>query len=129
MSLALIQQFYGLAGSGRFDEALGLFAEDARVQFNGPREIPLSGVYEGHAGIQRFFGIVAANVQVELFEALEFIDGGATVAVVGHERSSVKSTGKRFDVPWVQVWRVRDGRIAELVDFFDTGSMTHAFQN
>lgn len=129
MSLALIQQFYGLAGSGRFGEALALFAEDARVQFHGPREIPLSGVYSGHAGIQKFFGFVGSQVQVELFEAREFIDGGDTVAVIGHERSTVKATGKRFDVPWVQVWRVRDGRITELSDFFDTGSMAPAFRN
>jgi hypothetical protein len=126
MSLSLIQQFHALAGSGRFAEALDLFADDAVVEFHGPQGNPLAGRHAGRAAIERFFGLIGTSFEVEQFAAHEFIDAGNKVVVLGRERSRVRATGRVFDVPWAQVWRVRDGRIAALTDFFDTGSMALA---
>ena len=126
MSLPLVQQFHALAGAGRFGEALALFADDAVIQFHGPAANPLAGRHAGRAAIERFFGLIGASFEVRHFAAEEFIDAGATVVVLGRERSLVKATGREFDVPWVQVWRTRGGRISALTDFFDTGSMAAA---
>jgi ketosteroid isomerase-like protein len=126
MSLPLIQQFHALAGEARFAEALALFADDASVVFHGPAGVPLAGRYEGPAEIGAFFGRIGSLFEIEQFEAQEFIDAGDTVVVLGRERSKVRATGRHFDVPWVQVWRTRGGRITGLTDFFDTGSMLPA---
>jgi len=127
MSLQLIQQFHALAGQGRFGEAIALFADDAVIEFHGPASNPLAGRHAGRPAVERFFGLIGASFDVEHFAAEEFIDAGATVVVIGRERSRVKASGRVFDVPWAQVWRTRDGRITALADFFDTGSMALAF--
>ena len=126
MSVQTIRQFHALAGGGRFGEALALFADDAVIEFHGPASNPLAGRHAGRHAIERFFGLIGASFEVQHFAAEEFIDAGATVVVLGRERSRVKPTGRVFDVACVQVWRTRDGRIAALTDFFDTGSMAQA---
>lgn len=129
MSIHLIRQFYSLAGSGRFGEALEFFAEAAVIEFFGPASNPLSGRHEGREGIQRFFGLIGDTFEVQLFEPQEFIDAGDTVVVLGRERSTVKRTGRTFDVPWIQVWRCAGNRIVKLTDFFETGTMAEAIVN
>jgi len=127
MSLDLVKQFHQLAAVGHFADALALFAEDAVVVSHGPASNPLTGRYEGSQGVAQFFAKVGELFEIQHFEAQEFIDAGATVVVLGRERSKVKATGRVFDVPWVQIWRTADGKIIELTDFFDTGSMAEAF--
>jgi len=126
MSIELVKQFHALAGAGRFDEALALFAEDAMIEFHGPDSNPLAGHYQGRESVARFFAKVGDNFEIQKFAAEEFIDAGATVVVLGRERSKVKATGRVFDVPWVQIWRTQNGKITALTDFFDTGSMAAA---
>ena len=129
MSLALIQQFHAFAGAGRFAEALALFADDAVIEFHGPAGNPLAGRHAGRSAIDAFFGRIGASFEVLHFAAEEFIDAGDTIVVLGRERSRVRATGRVFDVPWVQIWRIRNGRISALTDFFDTGSMAAALES
>jgi len=130
MSLELIKQFHALAAEGKFDEALALFAEDAVIEFHGPSTNPLAGRYQGRVEVAQFFAKVGASFEIEHFAAEEFIDAGAIVVVLGRERSKVRASGRVFDVPWVQIWRTKEGkdggRITALTDFFDTGSMAAA---
>jgi len=126
MSLELVKQFHQLAAVGHFARALALFSEDAVVVSHGPSSNPLTGRYEGAQGIAQFFAKVGELFEIQHFEAQEFIDAGTTVVVVGRERSKVKATGKVFDVPWVQIWRIHNEKIIALTDFFDTGSMALA---
>jgi len=126
MSLDLVKEFHALAASGNFDAALALFAEEAAVISHGPANNPLAGRYEGSQGVAQFFAKVGELFEIQQFEAQEFIDAGATVVVLGRERSKVKATGRVFDVPWVQIWRTHNGKVTELTDFFDTGSMAAA---
>jgi len=127
MSLDLVKQFHSLVGAGNFGDALALFADEASVIFHGPANNPLAGRYQGREAVAQFFAKVGQNFDIQQFEAQEFIDAGATIVVLGRERSKVKTTGRVFDVPWVQIWRTADGKITELTDFFDTGSMAEAF--
>jgi len=126
VSLDLIKTFHSLAASGNFDAALALFAEDAVVVSHGPASNPLARRYEGSQGVAQFFAKVGELFEIQQFEAHEFIDAGATVVVLGRERSKVKTTGRVFDVPWVQIWRTHDGKVTGLTDFFDTGSIAAA---
>jgi len=130
MALNLIKSFHALAGQGKFEQALGLFADDAVIEFHGPANNPLAGRYQGPTQVAQFFTKVGSSFEIEHFAATEFIHAQDTVVVLGRERSKVKTTGKVFDVPWVQIWRTQesqDGRkITALTDFFDTGSMAAA---
>jgi ketosteroid isomerase-like protein len=127
MSIEIVKQFHALAGGGQFAEALALFADDAVIEFHGPASIPLAGRHVGRAAIGKFFATIGSALEIEHFEASEFIDGGSSVVVLGRERSRVKATGRVFDVPWVQVWRSNGQQLTALSDFFDTGSMAQAF--
>jgi len=126
MALELIKQFHALAAAGRFEDALALFGDEAVIEFYGPANNPLAGRYEGRENVAQFFARVGAAFEIQHFAVEEFIDAGATVVVLGRERSRVKATGRVFDVPWVQIWRTENGQITALTDFFDTGSMALA---
>ncbi|TGN98705.1 nuclear transport factor 2 family protein [Burkholderia sp. USMB20] len=128
MSLSIVKQFYECAAVGRFADALSLFAPDGEIVFPGPSSIPMAGRFQGSVQILSFFDTVAASLDVLQFAPERFIDGGESIAVAGRERSRVRATGLTFDVPWVQLWTVRENQIVNLADYFETDSMARAFE-
>ena len=50
----------------------------------------------------------------------EFIESGETVIVLSHSESKGKDTGKEVKLPWVHVWRFRDGKVTEVQALTDT---------
>ncbi len=126
-AVALIRQYYARASRNDFAGAMGLFADDADIAFVGPDTLPFSGTYRGREGIEQFHAQMAAALMVERFELRRFIDCGSRVVVIGRGRSTVRATGKTLDIGWVQVWRVNEGRITGLRNYFDTGAVAIAF--
>lgn len=128
-SEAVVKEFYQCVGVGKFSEALNLMSASAVVEFFGPSEIPIAGRYRGHEEIRIFFDQIGANLQIEEFQVHEFIVQSEKVAVIGRERSTVLRTGNTFDVPWVQVFDVSNGKITRLRDYFETASLLQAFKD
>jgi hypothetical protein len=76
-----------------------LLAED--VELEQSQALPSGGCYRGHDGARRFFGQIGSRVNSTLaFERL--IDSGA-----------------HYRVPFVHLWRVRDGKIARAAFYID----------
>jgi uncharacterized protein len=55
-----------------------------------------------------------------VFEPREFISAGEKVAVLGWERSQVRSGGRVFESEWVHIFTARDGRIVRFWGMYDT---------
>jgi len=126
-SQAVVHEFYACIGRGDFGSALELMDETAVLEFFGPSAIPLSGRYGGRDEIKGFFERIGDALTIEKFEVQDFIVDGDKVAVTGRERSTVRNTGRTFDVPWVQIFDVAGGRITLLRDYFETASLLQAF--
>jgi ketosteroid isomerase-like protein len=52
--------------------------------------------------------------------AEEFMGSGGNVAAVVRHAGTGKATGKALDLPAVDVWDIRDGKLARFRQFIDT---------
>lgn len=122
------QTLYQLFATGQFEQMLvRCVAPDAVLDNPLPAPIPFGGVYEGHQGFVRYAAEIFASIQIELFEIDEVLAQGERVTVLGRERSRSLETGKHYDIFWVHVLTVRDGRVQHLREYNDTAAMAAAF--
>lgn len=91
---------------------------DHSVEMTQSAEVPWGGQYVGHEGARKFFGKLMDNVQSKV-ETERFIDAGDHVVQVGHTRGTVHTTDRRFDVPEVHVWTLRNGKIIRFQAYID----------
>ncbi len=103
-------------GAGDFDGLLELLGEDF-VLHQAP-SLPYAGRWEGHAGwldfLPRFLG-TWADLQIELIDARTC---GDTVYLQLDFAATARVSGTRVSMRLLEVYRVRDGRIRELVPYY-----------
>lgn len=59
-------------------------------------------------------------------EPAQFIDAGDDVVIVGRYRGTAKS-GATLDAPFVQVWRMRDGKVVGFRHYVDAAAWAAAW--
>ena len=110
-SKRVVKDLYAAFGRGNIATVLALLAEDVIWQL--PGTVPhYSGTYKGHSSVAGFFQKLNGSVEIESFEAREFVAEGDRVLVTGWSRGRVRSTGRMFDNHWVMAFRVRDGKLS-----------------
>lgn len=93
-----------------------VFADNVVFHYFNPRLAELEGDYVGVAGLADFFGKVAA-ISDGTFEVKPIaITPIGDELVVTHTRNSMVRRGENIDIDVVVVWRIVDGRIAEVWD-------------
>jgi hypothetical protein len=60
-------------------------------------------------------------------KADEFIAQGDKVIMVGSYGATVNATGKRFDLPLVHVWTIRNGKVERFLNFTDSAKVAEAY--
>lgn len=105
-----------------------LFSDDGRLVNLLPDELPYGGIYVGPEGVRRYIDELRAALRIESLEATDLISTGDQVVVVGTERSRFHSNGQTYDMDWVHVNTVRDGKIVEMREYNDTAAMLEAFR-
>ena len=126
-NIDVVQTVYQKFGEGDIPGIMDLIAEDVVVELYGPAVIPFAGTFNGRDGIAQFFQIVGENLDIEMFEPLEFIAQGDTVVALGHESVKARSTGKGWETKWAMIWTVRDGQVVCLREYHNTAEMVAAF--
>lgn len=107
------------------------FAEDLLWINYVPEHLPYGGEYRGLAELGKLFEQYVAALEIGPIEFDEYyVTEDGTVIVTGTERDSlVKSTGKRYTMPFVWVAKFDDdGRINYLREHNDTYTMAEAFK-
>lgn len=127
LSKAVVTRFHERIGEGDISGALSLMDASAVIEFYGPSEIPIAGRYCGYQELRKFFNQLSENLEIQEFQVHEVIAESEKVVVSGHERSTVLQTGRTFEVPWVQIFEVHEGKITRLRDYFETASVLQAF--
>lgn len=128
-NVQVVQQAYAAIGRGDIPALLAMMTEDVEIELPGPSEIPFSGTYSGYDGVGRFFQAIGTSADIRDFEPDEFIAQGDRVVVLGRERLTAKTTGRSWETDWAMVWHVRDGKIARLREFHETGAIAAAFRS
>ena len=124
--LEIVQNAYAAFGRGDVPALLALCSPDVRWQFVADRAAPYSTTAVGLGQLGEWFGMVAASDDIQVFEPRQFFSGPEHVTIVGHERATMRATGKTIECPWVQVFTVKQGRITAFWGMFDTQTVAAA---
>ena len=126
-NVGVVQQAYEAFGRGDIPAVLDLLTDDVEWTLQGPSIIPWTGTFRRREGIAEFFSLLGETLEFEQFEPRKFVGQGDTVVVLGHERSVVKQTGRRYEQEWAHVYNLRDGKIATGRFFENTAAQVEAF--
>ena len=116
-------------GEHDVDGIVELLADDIRIQFYGPQEIPYAGDYRGKDAARRFFETVLSSVDIHQFEPEQYLSDGAMVTVTGQLHLTARSTGRDFRSDFAHVITVEEGRWRRFRDFMDTAAAVRAFSS
>jgi ketosteroid isomerase-like protein len=107
---------------------LGLLADDAAVRSlaDGAPGMEFAGPRRGRAAVEKYLSEITRDWEMLFFAMDEFIVDGDRVVAVGRCGWRHKGTGKAVESPAVHLWRFRDGRATELVEFYDTAKASAA---
>ena len=113
-------------GNGDLDGASEFWADDIRWDGTNDDRLPLGGRIEGKDNIKE--KLAGLGDIYESFSATpdEFHDSDDTVIVLGHNEARAKDSGNEVKVPFVQVWRFRDGKATEVLALTDTFEVAKA---
>jgi ketosteroid isomerase-like protein len=125
-NVQLIKKLYDTLGKGDLETALALMTDDVTFVVPGPPGIGAAGTWRGHSGVRECFVRLREAQETQNVDVREFVAQGNAVVVLLHVIAKARSTGKRFESDLVHFFTVRDARIANLIDFFDTAAFVEA---
>jgi uncharacterized protein len=115
-----LREGYEAFGRGDLEGATANFADDIRWENPEASQIPNPGVTEGKDAVKQLFTDLGNYWESFAITPDEFHESGDTVIVLSHSESTGKDTGKQVKLPWVHIWRFRDGKVAQVQALTDT---------
>ncbi|MGO4570497.1 nuclear transport factor 2 family protein [Microvirga sp. 2TAF3] len=124
-NIALLKDAYAQWVDGRGTDCacwMNVIAEDASLASlaEGSPEMPFTARRNGKAEIMSYLEGLMRDWDMVSHAMDEFIAQGDRVVVIGRVAWRNKATGKVVDTPKVDVWRIRDGKAVDYVEFYDT---------
>ena len=122
-NVELIEKVYEALRRKDADAVAAFCASD--IQVHQSDELPWGGTYTGSGEAMQFFGKVMSFIDSEV--AVErILDAGDYVVMTGRTVGTSKATRRKFDVPLVHLWRVKEQKVASLAVFLDNVSILPA---
>jgi ketosteroid isomerase-like protein len=123
----LVLHGYALFQAGDIDGLLQLFADDIDWLGMPTEYVPFSGDYHGKQEVAQFFADMMHAQEAEHFAPQQAIAEADLVMVTGQARWKVRATGRSYDEPWVHIFTVRNGKVLQFRQFYDTAACRDAF--
>jgi uncharacterized protein len=125
----IVRQAYNAYLTADLEAVLNLCSEDTEWLACGPpNDLPYAGLHRGRQQVARYFAILDDKEESDHLIAQEFITSGDKVIVFGNYTARVNANGKRFETDFVHVFTVRDGKITNFRDFYDTAVVVEAYR-
>ena len=111
-----------------YDFWLDLMADDVKFGSlgGGEKSIPFSAPRNAKKEVRGYFEGLTGDWTMRHYTAQEFIAQGEVVVMRGHTAWTHKATGKVGDTPTACFFRMREGKIVEFFEFFDTAAVIAA---
>lgn len=124
------QKFYELLLSDFARVQAEYLAENFAWENPLPDNIPFGGTYHGADGLLRYLTEINEAIEMSPLHFTDVVANESIVAAVGVEQDTlVRSTGKRYTMPFVHVVRFGDdGKISHVREYNDTREMVAAFK-
>ncbi len=120
-----IRQAYEAFARQDMEALFGAFAPD--ITWSTPDSVPWGGTFKGHDELVGFFQGVGEALGELRAEPERFIDGGDAVVVQGHHRGTAPN-GNDYDVAWVMVWDLEDGKVVRFQEAIDSAPILAALR-
>jgi ketosteroid isomerase-like protein len=128
-NVEIVQQLYASFGRGDIPAVLNGLAEDVEWCQSGPESVfPFSGPRRGKNQMMSYFQALGQSLNIQVFEPREFIAHDDKVIVLGHEEGEVKPTGRKYKFDWIHVFTLREGKVVQYRDYYDTAALEQAFR-
>lgn len=105
-----------------FDCWLSVMADDVKLTSlsNGSPAVPFTSARKGHAEIIEYLQGLTDAWAMDSYDIDEYVAQGDRVVAIGSTSWTNKQTGKIMRTPKIDIWRLRDGKIIEYSEFYDT---------
>jgi uncharacterized protein len=127
-NVRVVQQSYEAFSRGDIQAVLNFISEQVEWRTPKPEGMPFGGEYRGRDQVARFFWELNQHEEITRFEPREFIAQGDRVVVLGHYAAKVRSTGRMAESDWVHIFTVRNGKVVQFVEHFDTAVAMSAYR-
>ena len=114
-----IQLIYHAIARGAFDESLQLMTDDMTLEICGPDSVPFCGKWHGKDAVLAAMRENFGQLENQRPQIQTVVAQGDIVIVTAREQGTVRTTGKPYDVQWMQEFTFADGKVQavrELVD-------------
>jgi len=121
----IVQSWFDLIAKGNAQAAFALFTED--VTYNLKGTTPVSGVYKGmRAIVEDFFTPWRKQIVGDIVLTVDELigDGDRVVALARGQAKTIH--GVPYDNDYAFVFRLRDGKISEVIEYLDTAMVETA---
>ena len=125
--LETIQNMYAAFGRGDIPTLLSHVADEVDWRLNvdpsapGASRIPDFRPFRGKEGVQAFFSIIGADLELHSFQPLSFLTGANEVVARLEMDLTVRSTGRRSRLESLHYFAFdADGRVKRFVEYLDT---------
>ncbi len=125
-NVQVVRQLYAAMGTGNLEAVLALLTDDVTFVVPGPPGVGAAGTWQGHSGVRECFARLQEAQENQSVEIRDIVAQGDKVVVLLHVVAKSRTTGKTFESGIVHFYTVRDGRVAQLLDFFDTAAYVAA---
>jgi len=115
-NIQAVKDIYAAFLRGDIPYILAQMADDVIWEFEGPPEVPYTGIMRGPEQASFFFrGLM--TVENPGLVMNEFVAMDDKVVALGRFFGTVKRTGKSLNVPVAHYWVFRDGKVAHYRNF------------
>jgi uncharacterized protein len=126
-NVQIVKDVFAAVSAGEKQRLLALTAED--IEWIIPGEgWPLAGTHRGHAGLADLLEKASEELETSFPQPPEFVTQGDRVLVVGFSKGKVKATNKTFEDNFVFAITVRNGKLTNIREYFDTQALVRAAQ-
>ena len=124
----IVMEGFRLFQSGDIPNMMALVHDDAEWLGPEAEAVPFGGSFHGKPEVARFFAELGGSLQAMRFVVNDVVAENDKVVVIGEATWLVKSTGRTYDIPWVNVFTLRDGKILRVEAYHDTAPAERAFR-
>jgi uncharacterized protein len=123
-NLAVLQEIYKAYSNGNSDKFLSAIADDVRFGIVAqPKDFRFAGIRNGRRWAERVIAQINEDYQWLKYEVREFIVQGDRVVALTGGRVKHRASGAAMTVDLVDVLRMKDGKIVEFTEYFDTAGV------
>jgi len=110
------------------DTWIGLLADvvDFRSLADGRLGMPWTKTRRSPSEVREYLLGLTSTFEMEHYTVERYVCQDDTIVVICSTGWRSKATGRRFDTPKVDVWRVKDGKIIAFFEYYNTAAVAEA---